>query len=85
MYICIYVYIYIYICINVYMHIYFSFGKPNSLHTDKYSMREYTEFFWSLSSRALTEYGDILCKSPYSVRIREITYQKKFRIWKLFT
>ena len=59
--------------------------KPNSLHTDKYSLPEYTEFFWSLSSRALTEYGDILCKSPYSVRIREITYQKKFPIWKLFT
>ena len=27
----------------------------------------------------------LLCKSPYSVRIRENTDQKKLRIWTLFT
>ena len=30
----------------------------------------YDEFFWSVFSRIWTEYGDLLCKSPYSVRMR---------------
>ena len=32
-----------------------------------------------------TEYREIRRISPYSVRIRENTYQKKLRIWTLFT
>ena len=75
------------------MYIYITVGKQYKIYKIKfikhlqkccYSLRENTEFFWSLSSRVLTEYGDIR-KSSYSVRIQENTYQKKFRIWKLFT
>ena len=35
------------------------------------------EFFWTSFSRISTEYGDLLCRSPYSVRIRKNTDQKK--------
>ena len=35
-------------------------------------------WFWSEFSRIRTEYGEILCISPYSVR-------KRLRIWTLFT
>ena len=45
-------------------------------------------FFWSVFSRIRTEhgdFGDLHSKSPYSVRIRENTDQKKLRIWTLFT
>ena len=42
-------------------------------------------FFWSVFSRIWTEYGEILRISPYSVRMRENTVQKKLRIWTLFT
>ena len=42
-------------------------------------------FFWSMFSCIRTEYGDLLRKSSYSVRIKEITDQKKLRIWTLFT
>ena len=42
-------------------------------------------FFWSVFSRIRTEYRDLLRKSPYSVRLRENTDQKKLRIWTLFT
>ena len=31
----------------------------------------YSEFFWSVFSRIWPEYRDLLCKSPYSVQIRE--------------
>ena len=34
-------------------------------------------FFWSVFSYILTEYGDLLCKSPYSVRIQKNTDHKK--------
>ena len=46
-----------------------------------------TEFFWSVFSCIRTEYGDLRSKSksPYLVRIQENTYQKKLRIWTLFT
>ena len=43
------------------------------------------EFFWSVFLCIGTEYGDLPCKSPYSVRIQENTDQKKLRIWTLFT
>ena len=42
-------------------------------------------FIWSLFSRIWTEYGDLLCKSPYSFRMRENLDQKKLRILTLFT
>ena len=41
--------------------------------------------FWSVFSRIRTEYGDILCIPPYSVRMWENPDQKKLRIWTLFT
>ena len=44
-----------------------------------------TEFFWSVFFRIWTKYGDLLYKSPNSVRIRENTDQKKLHIWTLFT
>ena len=46
---------------------------------------EIPRFFCSVFSRILTEYGDLFRKSPYSVRMRENTGQKKLRIWTLFT
>ena len=42
-------------------------------------------FFWSAFSRIRTEYGEIRSISPYSVRMRENTDQKKLRIWTHFT
>ena len=36
----------------------------------------YSESFWSIFSRIRTEYGEILCISPYSVRMQENTDQK---------
>ena len=42
-------------------------------------------FFWSVFSRIQTEYGEIRSISPYSVRMRANTEQKKLRIWTLFT
>ena len=41
--------------------------------------------FWSVFSCIQTEYGEILRISPYSVRMRENTDQKKLRIWTHFT
>ena len=39
----------------------------------------YSEFFWSAFSRIRTEYEEILCISPYLVRMRENTEQKNFK------
>ena len=47
----------------------------------KVSLRKkcpYSEFFWSPFSRILTEYGEILRISPYSVQMRENTDQNNF-------
>ena len=41
-------------------------------------------FFWPVFSCIPTEYGDLLLKSPYSVRIRENTDQKELRVWTIF-
>ena len=41
-------------------------------------------FFWSVFPCIRTEYGDLLRKSPYSVRVLENTDQKKLHIWTLF-
>ena len=42
-------------------------------------------FFWSAFSRIWTKYGEIIRISPYSVRMRKNTDQKKLLIWTLFT
>ena len=42
-------------------------------------------FSWSVFYRIQTEYGHLLYKCPYSVRIQENTDQKKHCIWTLFT
>ena len=42
-------------------------------------------FFWSVFSCIRTEYGDLLRKSLYSVKIQENADQKKLLIWTLFT
>ena len=42
-------------------------------------------FFWSVFFHIRTEYGEMRSISPYSVRMRENTDQKKIRIWTLFT
>ena len=42
-------------------------------------------YFWSVFSCIRIEYGDLLRKSPYSIRIQENTDQKELRIWTLFT
>ena len=42
-------------------------------------------FFWSVFSRIQSEYGDLIHKSPYKVRIWENTDQKKLHIWTFFT
>ena len=36
----------------------------------------YSEFFWSVFSSILTEYGDLRSKSSYSVQMRKNTDQK---------
>ena len=41
-------------------------------------------FLRFLFSCIRTEYGDLLCKSPYSVQIRENTDQKKLWLWTPF-
>ena len=41
-------------------------------------------FSWSVFFRIRTEYGEIRNISPYSVRMRENTDQKKLCIWTLF-
>ena len=53
-----------------------TFHRAKSVH-----MRS---FFWSVFSRIRTEYGEIDFISPYSVRMRENTDQKKPRIWTIF-
>ena len=42
-------------------------------------------FLWSVFSCIRSKCGDLLRKSPYSVRIQENTDQKKLRIWTPFT
>ena len=60
------------VCIRSFSGLYFlAFG----LNTERYSV----------FSRIWTEYGEKLCISPYSVRMRENTDQKNLRIWTLFT
>ena len=51
----------------------------------KYHCAKNVHFFWPIFSHIWTEYGDLLHKSLYSVRMRENTDKKKLCIWKLFT
>ena len=41
-------------------------------------------YFWSVFSGICTEYRDLLCKYPYSVRIQEIADHKSFPILDIF-
>ena len=50
-----------------------------------WKVSKYGFFFWSVFCHICTEYGEILRISPYSVRMRENTDQKKLRVWTLFT
>ena len=49
--------------------------KPWRALREKYP---YLEFFWSLFSRIWTEYGDLLCKCPNSLKMRENLDEKNF-------
>ena len=53
---------------------------PSSDYAEAYSTLHekcsYSEFFWSAFSRIVTEYGEILRISLYSVQMRENTDQK---------
>lgn len=42
-------------------------------------------FFWTVFSSTRTQYGYLLSKSPYWVRTRENTNQRKLCTWALFT
>ena len=66
----------------------FSHGRETSLFLNNQHCVKCVQirnFFWSVFSRIRTEYGEIRSISPYSVRMRENTDQKKLRIWTLFT
>ena len=56
--------------------------SPSNLHCVK--SVKIRSFFWSVFSSIQTEYGEIRSISPYSVRMRENTDQKKLHIWTLF-
>ena len=60
---------------NVLIHFLKTFSRTNNLHCVKSVLIR--SFFWSVFFCIRTEYGDLLRKSPYSVRIQENTEQKK--------
>ena len=66
---------------------YFSAFRLNTGKYGKHRVKsiQIRSFFWSLFSRISTEYGEILCISPFCVRMRESTDQQKLRIWTFFT
>ena len=62
--------------------------KTKSQSTCYLSLRENyqnTEFFLVHTFFIWTEYGDLLRKSPYSIRIQKNMDQEKLRIWTLLT
>ena len=71
---------FIFCAVNVYMfRIYPSYNKKK--------LREkcpYAEFFWSIFSCILPEYGEILGITPYSVRMREKNGQEELQVRTLF-
>ena len=63
----------------VYILIFSCYFNPFQSYISFLSMREkfsYSEFFWLIFSRVRIECGQILRISPYSVRMRENSYQK---------
>ena len=72
------------------MLLFYSILNIYKFHTHKTNIHcvkcvQIRSFFWSVFSRIRTEYGEIRSISPYSVRMRENTHQKKLRIWTLFS
>ena len=69
------------------MHIIWDARQINNVRWKTHCVKsvQIRSFFWSAFSRTRTVYGMILRISPYSVRMRENTDQKKLRIWILFT
>ena len=64
----------------------FNRGYAGPLHLQRcVKSVQIRSFFWSVFSCIWTEYGDLLRKSPYLVRIQENANQKKLRISTLFT
>ena len=58
--------------------------KVRIVHDHYVKRVQIRSFFWFVFSCIRIEYGDLVRKSPYSVRIQENTNQKKLRIWTLF-
>ena len=61
---------------------YVSFQFFSFLNTTTYSFTKkcpYSEFFWSVFFRILTDYGEIRSISSYSVQMQGNTYQKDFQ------
>ena len=56
-------------------------GSPKSFSNDVHCVKSVSEFFWSVFSRIRTEYGEILCISPYSTGILENTDHKNSEYW----
>ena len=63
--------------LNGKLHFLFSVYKLNNDYL--------SEFIWFVFSRTWTEYGERLCISPHSIRMRENAEQKKPRIRTFFT
>ena len=61
---------------------YFSVSKSFQHCVKSVQIRSY---FWFVFSCIRIEYGDLLRKSPYSIRMQENTDQKQLLIWTLFT
>ena len=61
----------------------FSIKAMNLFHCVK--SLQIRSIFWFVFSSIRTECGDLRSKSPYSVRIKGNTDQKKLRIWTRFT
>ena len=74
--------------IALFIYLYYStnldkFGIAGKVHCVK--SVQIRIFFWSVFSHICTKFGEILRISPYSVRMRENTDQKKLRVWTVFT
>ena len=50
--------------------------KVKHVHSHCVKSAQIRSFFWSVFSRIRTEYREILCISPYSVRMRKIRLVK---------
>ena len=70
--------------INVYYAKIKFYSEWHRLHGHCLKNVQIWSFLWSVFFRIRPEYGDLLRKSPYLVRIQENTDQKRLRIWTLF-